>query len=85
MKTNFLIFLAILAIQLTGQENKNKWNVAEPGEPFKEVKITTSEGTWINLDVSPDGANIVFEILGDIYLMPVSGGQAKLLRGGYPG
>ncbi len=84
MKINLLIIPMFLALHLNGQENKDKWNVAEPGEPFKEVKITTSEGTWINLDVSPDGTRIVFEILGDIYIMPVSGGQAKLLRGGYP-
>ncbi len=84
MKTNILILLIILTFPLNSQENKNKWNVAKPGEPYKEVEITTSEGTWMNLDVSPDGSNIVFEMLGDIYIMPVTGGQATLLRGGYP-
>ncbi len=36
----------------------------------------------MNLDVSPDGEQIVFDILGDIYIMPISGGKATLLRGG---
>ncbi len=36
----------------------------------------------MNLDVSPDGNDIVFDILGEIYIMPISGGTAKLLSGG---
>src|SRR5262249_28192048 len=38
--------------------------------------------TWISLDVSPDGKTIVFELLGDIYTLPIEGGQAKLIDGG---
>jgi hypothetical protein len=59
MKINVFILLIILAIPLISQETNEKWNVAEPGEPYKEVTITTSEGTWMNLDVSPDGSSIV--------------------------
>ena len=36
----------------------------------------------MDLDVSPDGKNIVFDMLGDIYTMPVAGGKATLLAGG---
>ncbi|NIT57507.1 MAG: hypothetical protein GWN00_15145, partial [Aliifodinibius sp.] len=43
----------------------------------------TDEGTWMNLDVSPDGSQIVFDLLGDIYLLPIEGGQASLIRGGH--
>jgi imidazolonepropionase-like amidohydrolase/Tol biopolymer transport system component len=46
------------------------------------VEFATTEGTWMNLDVSPDGKEIVFDLLGDIYLMPITGGEAKLLSGG---
>lgn len=63
---------------------KKKWNVANPGEPSKTVTFTVKEGTWMNLDVSPDGKEIVFDMLGDIYKMPITGGKATLLRGGYP-
>ncbi len=36
----------------------------------------------MNLDVSPNGKEIVFDLLGDIYKMPVEGGRAELLAGG---
>lgn len=68
-----------------GQEKKEqkKWDVTKPVEPYKEVTIRTDEGTWMNLDVSPDGATIVFDMLGDIYRMPITGGEAQLLREGH--
>src|ERR1700676_1283918 len=48
----------------------------------RKIEFTTDEGTWISLDVSPDGKSIVFELLGDIYTLPIEGGQAKLISGG---
>lgn len=66
------------------KKEKEKWDVANPPGPFKEVEFTVNEGTWMNLDVSPDGSEIIFDLLGDIYIMPVTGGEAKLLRGGLP-
>lgn len=48
--------------------------------PTRELNITTTEGTWMNLDVSPDGRHIVFDMLGNIYIMPVEGGRATALR-----
>src|SRR5712672_4008629 len=48
----------------------------------RKIEFTTDEGTWISLDVSPDGKTIVFELLGDIYTLPIEGGQAKLISGG---
>ena len=72
-----------LFFQAFGQkENKPKWDVNNPGGPYKEVAFTTNEGTWMNVDVSPDGKEIVFDLLGDIYLIPSSGGEAKVLRQG---
>ncbi len=38
----------------------------------------------MNIDVSPDGDHIVFDLLGDIYIMPSTGGQAEVLREGHP-
>ena len=46
--------------------------------------FTTTEGTWISLDVSPNGQTIVFELLGDLYAMPAIGGAATRLIGGRP-
>ena len=48
----------------------------------KEISFTTDEGTWISLDLSPDDKTLVFELLGDLYTMPISGGSASLLLGG---
>src|SRR5207253_7120346 len=47
-----------------------------------KIEFSTDEGTWLSLDVSPDGKTIVFELLGDIYTLPIEGGQAKLVDGG---
>ena len=48
----------------------------------RTVSFETSEGTWMSLDVSPDGRTIVFELLGDLYTMPVAGGTATRLTSG---
>jgi Tol biopolymer transport system component/imidazolonepropionase-like amidohydrolase len=53
-----------------------------PIKASKKIEFTTDEGTWIALDLSPDGKTIVFELLGDLYTMPAEGGEAKLLIGG---
>lgn len=85
-----LTFLAVLtAFTLLAQDkkedDKKSWDVNNPpgeGWNWKDVKFTTSEGTWMNLDVSPDGKTIVFDMLGDIYSMPITGGKATPLRQG---
>ncbi|PKV63175.1 amidohydrolase family protein [Pontibacter ramchanderi] len=81
-----MFLAAALALPLgsaSAQDKKdNKWNVEEARGPQKEITVTTDEGTWMSLDVSPDGKEIVFDMLGDIYIMPISGGKAKLLRSG---
>ena len=64
------------------KDDKKKWDVEAAFGPTKTVDITTDEGTWMNLDVSPDGKEITFDLLGDIFIMPVAGGKATLLRGG---
>ena len=53
-----------------------------PLKSDRKIEFTTDEGTWLSLDVSPDGKTIVFELLGDLYTLPVEGGQAKLISGG---
>ncbi len=53
-----------------------------PLQPARWAKFTTSKGTWISLDVSPDGQTIAFDLLGDLYTMPITGGTATRLTGG---
>ena len=75
-----------MAFSLFSQEKKEEkpWDVSNPeGDwDFKELKISTNEGTWMNLDVSPDGKHLVFDLLGDIYKMDINGGKATVLREG---
>ena len=59
-----------------------KWSVTAKHGPTTDVEFETSEATWMNVDVSPDGSTLVFDILGDIYTMPVTGGRATLILGG---
>ncbi|GAA6204600.1 amidohydrolase family protein [Thalassotalea sp. SU-HH00458] len=56
-----------------------KWSVNDPQGIFKTANIDVTQGTWMNVDVSPDGKNIVFDLLGDIYTLPIAGGEAKAL------
>ena len=48
----------------------------------RTAEFTATEGTWISLDVSPDGQTIVFDLLGDLYTMPATGGKASPLLTG---
>src|SRR4029079_8770656 len=59
------------------QGDAKKWDVAADLGPTRKVAFDTSEGTWMNLDVSPDGRQVVFDLLGDIYLMPIAGSGAS--------
>lgn len=80
-KFSLMLLLCAISYASGAQDNK-KWDVTKPDGKYKDVSFTVSEGTWMNLDVSPDGKEIVFDLLGDIYTMPFTGGTAKALRSG---
>ena len=42
----------------------------------RSLEIKTDEGTWMSLDVHPNGNKIIFDLLGDIYELPMEGGKA---------
>jgi dipeptidyl aminopeptidase/acylaminoacyl peptidase len=50
--------------------------------PTRSITLDTDEGSWISLDVSPDGRTIVFDLLGDLYTLPLAGGTATVLTRG---
>lgn len=59
-----------------------KWDVMNPPGDKREIDINVTEGTWMSLDVSPDGKTIAFDMLGDIYTMPITGGTATNIASG---
>ena len=53
-----------------------------PMEPARHLRFTTEEGTWMSVDVSPDARTIVFDVLGDLYTLPIAGGTATRITYG---
>src|SRR6266536_1807093 len=58
------------------------WDISDTGQRSFDVEFHTSEGTWMSVDVSPDGQAIVFDLLGHLYSITAEGGDATLLVGG---
>src|SRR4029450_13744636 len=63
-------------------DSKEKKEEGLPLKTDKKIEFTTDEGTWMSLDVSADGKTIVFDLLGDIYTIPIGGGSAKRITSG---
>ncbi len=53
-----------------------------PRPDARTVTFDTTEGTWMSVDVSPDGRTLVFDLLGDLYTVPIAGGPASALTHG---
>lgn len=78
-------FNSILANDMPAEvDKKEKWDVAKPPLEVRQIPIKVTSGTWMSLDLSPDGKTIAFDLLGDIYTMPVSGGVANNISSGLP-
>lgn len=56
-----------------------QWDVTQPRGKTREISFTTTEGTWMSVDVSPDGGWLVFDLLANVYRMPIGGGTAQNL------
>ena len=77
-----LMFLPLLNA-IAEEEEQDSWDVnAIPGES-RDVAIDTRTGSWMSVDVSPDGQSIAFDLLGDIYVLPIEGGEAKSINSGH--
>ncbi len=74
--------LLLAPFTLLAQESDLDPDRGLPLQAARWAEFTTTEGTWISLDVSPDGQTIVFDLLGDLYSMPISGGTATRLTEG---
>ena len=88
--TNYLLAaLLIFSVNVFAQtdsdkdkKKKAKENKNLPLKPERFYELKTDTGTWMSLDISPDGQKIVFDLLGDIYIMPITGGKANRVTKG---
>jgi imidazolonepropionase-like amidohydrolase/Tol biopolymer transport system component len=64
------------------KKEEKKWDVNNPPGPSHDAAIDVTKGTWMSLDLSPDGKEIVFDLLGDLYVIPFGGGEAKAISTG---
>lgn len=85
MRISYL--LASVAIVVSFHEASDRCFAFEPEsmlplKPTRTTRFIAREGTWMSVDVSPDGLRIVFDLLGDLYTLPIEGGRAKRLTSG---
>jgi Tol biopolymer transport system component len=72
----------VLLSSTVASAGEGTWDVTDTGQPYLDAGFTVSEGTWMSVDVSPDGATLAFDLLGDIYTLPAAGGDARRVHGG---
>ncbi|HSM60026.1 MAG TPA: hypothetical protein VK849_04475, partial [Longimicrobiales bacterium] len=84
MKAAHALRLAALALfplppaALGAQEDTTAaeaWDVTLARGETREVDFTTDVGTWMSVDVSPDGRWVVFDLLGHVYRVSTTGGE----------
>lgn len=81
MRRKRRLFLAPVLV-LSMVAGADTWDILDTAQPHTDVEFTVSEGTWMSVEVSPDGKTLVFDLLGDIYRLSAEGGEATLLFGG---
>ena len=77
--------LALSPAAIGAQESESDERNESGGLPLsadRSIPIDMSEGSWISLDVSPDGETIVFDYLGNLFTIPIGGGKATQLTSG---
>ena len=74
----------ILVVSLVAQDKKPERKPSLPLKTERKIEFTVDEGTWLSLSVSPDGKSILFDLVGDLYTLPIQGGDAKRTTSGLP-
>ena len=95
MKNSLAALLIVACTTAATAQKKDTKKPAQPDKPKdpaaaintpradgRKVTFQTTEATWASVDVAADGKTLVFDILGDIYTMPVDGGEARAISRG---
>ena len=85
----FFVLILLVATTIVAQEKvdekKDSTKVATkelPLEPERKLSFNTQQGTWMSLDVHPNGKEIIFDMMGDLYTIPIFGGKATKITNG---
>lgn len=81
-----LTWLLCLATTVTGSipsamgaQARDAWDVTQARGRTRDIDFRTSVGTWMSVDLTPDGQWVVFDLLAHIYRVPGTGGTAESL------
>ena len=74
-----LFALPWIGTETAGAQEPEQWDVTMARGETREIDFRTEEGTWLSLDISPDGLWLVMDLLGHIYRVPSEGGEAEVL------
>jgi Tol biopolymer transport system component len=77
-----LVTLALAAALQAPADTARRKLDSLPLTPVRTERFTVSEGTWLSVDVAPDGRTLVMELLGDLYTLPITGGTATRITEG---
>ncbi len=64
----------------SAEEEEPEWDISKPHGATHEVSLSLNEGTWMS--VSVHGDTLVFDLLGDLWSIPLAGGTASRLTEG---
>ena len=82
MLKSILSIILLLSASITNAQNSDEEKADStklatkelPLEPKRKISFNTQQGTWISVDVHPDGKTLIFDLMGNLYTIPITGG-----------
>ncbi len=84
MKHFLIALLVVVASTSHAQDTKKDGKKDLPLKSDRTISLDLDEASWMHIDVSPDGQTLVFDVLGDLYTLSITGGEAYQLTSGLP-
>ena len=82
VRTSLSVLLVALSLLAQSPETKPAPKKPLPLEYTSKIEFPTDEGTWLSVDIAPDGTRLIFDLLGDLYTLPIAGGEATRITSG---